>query len=130
MTNPKITVIIPTRERCDVLGKTLATVVAQDYEAIEILVSDNFSADETRATGIEARPSAEWLARVLRGRASYPALPMLYNGGFVAHKVIARIRDVTGSVYRSSIPDVYAAVAIASVTQTYLFSHAPLAING
>jgi Glycosyl transferase family 2 len=47
MTEPKITVIIPTRERSDVLQKALATVTAQDYEALEIIVSDNGSRDGT-----------------------------------------------------------------------------------
>ena len=47
MNEPKITVVIPTRERCDVLDKTLRTVIAQDYGNLEIIVSDNFSEDET-----------------------------------------------------------------------------------
>jgi hypothetical protein len=45
--DPAITVIIPTRERADVLRKALATIAAQDYERLEILVSDNCSSDET-----------------------------------------------------------------------------------
>jgi hypothetical protein len=45
---PKITVVVPTRERCDTLAKTLATCVAQDYDALEILVSDCASRDATR----------------------------------------------------------------------------------
>ncbi|MDZ4381587.1 MAG: glycosyltransferase family A protein [Parvibaculum sp.] len=44
---PKFTVIIPTRARADVLPAALRTVVAQDYENLEILVSDNFSEDGT-----------------------------------------------------------------------------------
>jgi len=44
----KFTVIIPTRERADVLGPALKTVVAQDYDDLRILVSDNFSNDPTR----------------------------------------------------------------------------------
>lgn len=47
MTKPKITVIIPTRERSDVLEKSLKTVTAQNYENLEIIVSDNFSCDDT-----------------------------------------------------------------------------------
>jgi len=45
---PKFTVIIPTRERADVLGPALKTVVEQDYDNLRILVSDNFSNDSTR----------------------------------------------------------------------------------
>lgn len=47
MSKPKITVIIPTRERCDVLESSLRTAVSQDYENLEIIVSDNFSNDDT-----------------------------------------------------------------------------------
>lgn len=45
--SPKITVIIPTRERADVLLASMKTAVAQDYDNLEILVSDNFSEDDT-----------------------------------------------------------------------------------
>jgi glycosyltransferase involved in cell wall biosynthesis len=45
---PKITLVIPTRERGDVLQSTLRTAVAQDYDNLEILVADNFSNDNTR----------------------------------------------------------------------------------
>jgi glycosyltransferase involved in cell wall biosynthesis len=48
MATPKFTVIIPTRERDDVLGACLKTVTAQDYDNLEIIVSDNVSGDETR----------------------------------------------------------------------------------
>lgn len=48
MENPKITVIIPTRERCDVLKHALASVVQQNYAYLHIIVSDNFSSDQTR----------------------------------------------------------------------------------
>ncbi len=44
----KFTVIIPTRERSDTLYYTLKTCVTQDYDDLEILVSDNFSQDNTR----------------------------------------------------------------------------------
>lgn len=44
----KFNVIIPTRERADVLVHCLRTVVAQDYENLEIIVSDNHSNDNTR----------------------------------------------------------------------------------
>jgi len=44
----KFTVIIPTRERCDTLRHTLRTVVEQRYANLEIIISDNCSADDTR----------------------------------------------------------------------------------
>jgi glycosyltransferase involved in cell wall biosynthesis len=43
----KFTVVVPTRQRADVLGPALQTIVAQDYDSLEILVSDNFSGDHT-----------------------------------------------------------------------------------
>jgi glycosyltransferase involved in cell wall biosynthesis len=42
------TVVIPTRERCDTLEHTLHTCVMQNYDRLDILVSDNFSHDRTR----------------------------------------------------------------------------------
>lgn len=216
-----ISVVIPTRERADVLVHCLRTVVAQDYAGLSILVSDNASEDNTREVvesfadpriryinpgrrlsmsdhwefalghidagwltilgdddgllpgtlerlarivsdtgvsavrssvcayrwpsltgagfgrielplrrGLEVRDSRAWLARVLDARASYLDLPMLYNGGFVDFAVLERLRQRTGRFYRSAIPDVYMAVAIASLTNQYVYSDAPLAING
>ena len=46
--HPKITVIIPTRERCDVLRYSLQNVLAQNYPNLEVIVSDNFSQDGTK----------------------------------------------------------------------------------
>jgi hypothetical protein len=42
-----ITVIIPTRERGDVLAAALRNVCAQNYDGLDILVSDNCSSDGT-----------------------------------------------------------------------------------
>jgi glycosyltransferase involved in cell wall biosynthesis len=44
----KFTIIIPTRKRSDTLYYTLKTCVTQNYDDLEILVSDNFSQDKTR----------------------------------------------------------------------------------
>ena len=46
--NIKLTIIIPTRERADTLFHCLRTVVAQKYDNLRIVVSDNFSQDNTR----------------------------------------------------------------------------------
>jgi glycosyltransferase involved in cell wall biosynthesis len=43
----KFTLIVPTRERADTLYHCLQTLVRQRYENFEILVSDNFSQDNT-----------------------------------------------------------------------------------
>jgi Glycosyl transferase family 2 len=221
MKESKITVIIPTRARCDVLQKTLATVTNQNYPNLEIIVSDNFSGDgteevvkgardsrvryvntgrrvsmaknwefalshvdsgwvtiigdddgllpesvrkvadiiegtEVRAirsnvctyvwpallgkdfgrltvplqSGYEIRNSRGWLQKVLDGDAGYPQLPMLYYGGFVDIAVLREIKDKTGSIYSSCIPDVYSAVSIASTIDRYMFHREPLCING
>ena len=47
MNEQKITVVIPTRERSDVLEKSLITVTSQDYGNLEVIVSDNYSCDDT-----------------------------------------------------------------------------------
>lgn len=47
MKERKFTVLIPTRERYDTLEMSLKTVTNQDYENLEIIVSDNFSCDAT-----------------------------------------------------------------------------------
>ena len=47
MTRPKITVVIPTRERLPVLRYSIQTVLSQAYEMLQILVSDNYSTDGT-----------------------------------------------------------------------------------
>jgi glycosyltransferase involved in cell wall biosynthesis len=44
----KFSVVVPTRERSDTLVATLKTCVSQDYGNLEIIVSDNFSQDDTR----------------------------------------------------------------------------------
>jgi hypothetical protein len=213
--------VIPTRERGDVLGSALKTVTTQDYAPLEILVSDNFSADHTRevvaanpdprirylntgrrlsmshnwefalshvrggwvtvmgvddgllpgalgkvaaiiaATGVRAirsdtcyyawpslpgagygrfrvplrsgyvvRKARTWLREALSGRASYTEGPMLYTGGFADFTVLEKLRAATGAFYRSCIPDVYSAVALASVLDKYAYSYEPLAVNG
>jgi len=47
MSEPKISVIIPTRERCETLEKSLLTATKQSYGDLQIIVSDNFSHDGT-----------------------------------------------------------------------------------
>ena len=46
--NNKLTIIVPTRERCETLPYTLKTCIAQNYDNLEILVSDNHSKDKTK----------------------------------------------------------------------------------
>lgn len=44
----KFTVVIPTRERADVLYSALESATSQDFDDLEIIVSDNASEDNTR----------------------------------------------------------------------------------
>ena len=216
----KFTVIIPTRERADVLFHSLRTVVAQDYDDLTIIVSDNFSQDNTRQVvesfrdsrikyvntgkrlsmshnyefalshvhdgwvaiigdddgllpgalttvagvirktgcqavisdvcrynwpgtqtnenglvvpldqGFEWRNCRAWLKRVMNGEASYMDLPYLYTGGFVHSEIINKARSSKGTFYFSLNPDVYSAVAIASVLDNYVMLRESVAVAG
>jgi hypothetical protein len=70
------------------------------------------------------------LQEVLDGRLSYTELPMLYNGGFISIKLINEAKKVTGRFFKSMTPDVYSAMALSLITEDYIYSHEPLAING
>jgi glycosyltransferase involved in cell wall biosynthesis len=221
MPTPKITVIIPTRERCDVLESSLRTVTTQDYDNLEIIVSDNCSTDDTEGvvrrandqrvryvntgkrlnmshnwefalshvregwvsfigdddgllpesiktvaniiktsgveairstfctyhwpaimgnehgqlivpmgSGIETREAMPWLGKVMRGVAKYPQLPVIYDGGFISLTALHKVKSRTGAFFASCNPDLYSAVAVASVIDRYIFLHAPMAISG
>jgi glycosyltransferase involved in cell wall biosynthesis len=217
----KFTIIIPTRERCDTLESTIRTCVNQDYDDLEIIVSDNFSQDNTQdivksiedkrlhyintgrrlsmsdnwefalshvdggyvlclgdddgllpgalselqmiiqetgcdavswksaeyywpscaeasyqnllliplKTGLEQRNAREVLREVLAFKRNYLDLPLLYKGA-VRHEAIKRAAQESGRFFHSMIPDVYSAIALASVLQTYCYSYQPYALNG
>src|ERR1035441_9201470 len=44
---PFISVLVPTRERCETLHYALKTLCDQDFPDVEFIVSDNFSNDDT-----------------------------------------------------------------------------------
>lgn len=62
---PLISLIIPTRERCETLSYSLQTVITQDYDNFEILVCDNAGIDGT----------AEVVARASDPRLRYVRAP-------------------------------------------------------
>lgn len=221
MPAPKITVIIPTRERCDVLETSLRTVTSQDYDNLEIIVSDNCSADDTEGvvrrandkriryvntgkrlnmshnwefalshvsegwvgfigdddgllpesiksvasvieasgveairstfctyhwpaiignkngqlivpmgSGVEMREASLWLKKVMCGVAKYPQLPVIYDGGFISLTALNKVKSKSGAFFASCNPDLYSAVATASVIDRYVYLHAPLAVSG
>ena len=47
-TNPLVSVIIPTKNSAEFIGKCLRSIVKQSYKNIEIIVVDNYSTDKTR----------------------------------------------------------------------------------
>jgi glycosyltransferase involved in cell wall biosynthesis len=58
----KMTIIIPTRNRAETLRHALATCTSQGYADLEIIVSDNCSADDTEAVVRGARdPRVKYL---------------------------------------------------------------------
>lgn len=215
------TIIIPTRERADTLVHALQTVLTQDYENFEILVSDNASLDDTakkvaaiknprlryvntghrismsenwefalshvksgwvtvlgdddailpgslnkvnqiiNKTGTEAirsngcsyswpglsdshygrlrvslkrgyeiRDSGRMLQLVINGSDAYTELPVLYNGGFISIELIKRAKKKTGNFFQSMTPDVYSGIIFSLLTENYVYSYEPLAING
>jgi glycosyltransferase involved in cell wall biosynthesis len=48
MSAPKLSIVIPTRERAVTLRHTLRTLIDQSYSSCEIIVCDNASTDNTR----------------------------------------------------------------------------------
>ncbi|MDO8344774.1 MAG: glycosyltransferase family A protein [Cellvibrio sp.] len=52
--NPRFTVLIPTKDRADYLYHTLRTCMAQDYDNLEIIVSDDGSSDRTMDVVLDA----------------------------------------------------------------------------
>ena len=80
--------------------------------------------------GYEIRESSQMLQRVLDGEMNYNELPMLYNGGFVFFELIRQAKLVTKRFFMSMIPDVYSAIVLSLLTDTYVYSYEPLAING
>jgi glycosyltransferase involved in cell wall biosynthesis len=45
---PKVSIGVPTRNRCCYLQATVASALAQTYGNLEIVISDNYSSDDTR----------------------------------------------------------------------------------
>lgn len=80
--------------------------------------------------GYEIRESGQMLQQVLDGTRHYIELPMLYNGGFVSFDLINQVKLVTERLFMSMTPDVYSAIVFSLLTDSYVYSHEPLAING
>lgn len=220
MRDELFTVVIPTRNRADVLGAAIRTAILQGDKNIEILVSDNASTDNTRSTvasfsdprirylnpgsalgmpehwefalshvapgyvsvlgdddgmlpdavqrarvlldayrvqaltwrkaeyhwpdhivpslrnwlqipfgDIRVLRSAAVLRDVLRFRRTYTDLPCIYNS-FVSTDILQEFRKRSkGPLFPCVTPDVYSAIAMASIVDRYVFSGCPLSVN-
>ena len=49
MTRPLVSVVVPSYNRADILGKTIDAIIAQTYSPIEIIIIDDASTDSTEA---------------------------------------------------------------------------------
>ncbi len=216
-----ITIIVPTRERADVLRFSLRTLAAQTSDKLRVIVSDNASVDETRDVyesiaderfryvrtservsmsdnwefalnhvsggfvgfmgdddglmpgaierlsrildetgtdalrttacsfawpevldsksgrlsiplkrGIEKRSTNQFLDRVIFKNLHYTNLPIIYNGGIVRYDIMISIKNKFGRFFCSSIPDVFAGMAICKTVNSYIYSYRPEFING
>jgi len=54
MPNPLVSICVPTRNRAESLRESLKSLCGQDYDPLEILISDNGSDDGTEEVGLEA----------------------------------------------------------------------------
>lgn len=80
--------------------------------------------------GYRQYDSKRALQDVLDGKLHYTNLPVLYNGGFVDYSLISEAKRKTGRFYHSMIPDVYSGIVFSLLTESYIYSHQPLAVNG
>src|SRR4029079_8481056 len=55
LNQPLVSIGLPTYNRASTLGRALDSVLMQDYQNIELVISDNASTDETQAICLAAR---------------------------------------------------------------------------
>src|SRR5262249_47479345 len=80
--------------------------------------------------GYRVRNAKAALRQSLKGRLDYLELPKVYIGGFAEYETLNRLRDDSGHFFRSRTPDVYAAVALSSMLDQYVYLNEPLSICG
>ena len=78
-THPRISVILPTYNRCDSLLQAIDSVARQSFQDYEIIIADDGSTDETaerlaRRPGAEGRVAREQLLDGLESSAAQPKL--------------------------------------------------------
>jgi hypothetical protein len=82
-TEPRFTVVIPTKDRAPYLFQTLRTCTLQDYDRLEVIVSDDGSVDATREVVEEAARKDPRIRYVSPGR----GVGMLDNFEFALDQV-------------------------------------------
>jgi glycosyltransferase involved in cell wall biosynthesis len=82
---PKITVLIPTKDRVKYLIHTLNTCTSQDYENLEIIVSDDGSIDDTKKIVYELSKSDKRLKYIT----PQPLSGMLNNFEYALNQVFS-----------------------------------------
>ena len=80
--------------------------------------------------GYKRVKSADALSQVMSGKLNYINLPVLYNGGFIDFSLVKKAKSITGSFFLSMTPDVYSGIVFSFLTEEYVYSYEPLAING
>jgi glycosyltransferase involved in cell wall biosynthesis len=75
---PRISVIVCTRDRADSIGRTLASIIAQDYPDFEVLVVDQSRGSETQRLINHAQKDCRQLRYI---RLERPGLSRAYNVG-------------------------------------------------
>ncbi|MEQ1697193.1 MAG: glycosyltransferase family 2 protein [Hyphomicrobiaceae bacterium] len=83
------------------------------------------------AKGVSFKNAKEAIRLSVTGHLGYVELPMLYTGGMISSKVIAKVKAANdGAFFNSQIPDCYSAFAVCSVIDRYVFTQEPFAIAG
>jgi len=79
--------------------------------------------------GYKQLDSKKQLKKVMEGKITYHYLPMLYNGGFVDVMLIEKAKKISNNFYLSMTPDVYSAIVFSLLTDNYIYSFEPFAID-
>ena len=110
MKQHKFTIIIPTRNRADVLEWALKTCITQEYKNLEIIVSDNYSEDRTREvvssyndkrikyfnTGLRLSMSHNWEFALSKATGDYVSI-LGDDDGFLPN-AIGSINDILNEI--------------------------------
>jgi glycosyltransferase involved in cell wall biosynthesis len=120
--------------RVDAIATATATLAVRangcSYEWPALRASEYGSLTVELGRGYSRVDSRSALTSVLSGQLSYTRLPMLYNGGFVDTALITAAKKVSGELFRSMIPDVYSSMVFSLLTEDYIYSLEPFAVNG